>query len=378
MKLLFAIKRLNGAIGGAERVLCSICSELVERGHDVTIITFDPPNGESFYSFDARIKRVDLGIGDSSKQARLIETVRRVLALRKIIKTEQPHVAIGFMHSMFVPLAFALVGSGIPIVGSEHIVPAHYRSRPIQYCMLMAASRFLSKITVLSETIRKSYPSMVASRMVVVPNPVATAVRFANPGKEKQQYLMLNVGRMDSQKDQVTLIRAFSLLAAKHPQWNLRIIGDGELRFQLENLVNRLGLAERVHMPGVTHDISSEYHAADVFVISSKYEAFGLVTAEAMSCGLPVIGFADCPGTNELIRDGECGLLVPAQGDRAASLAKGLDLLMADVDLRQRLGACGIKIIDQRYTIGRICDQWESLLNGVADVTHLAKIKGQG
>jgi len=365
MKLLFAIKRLNGAIGGAERVMCTICSALVERGHDVTVVTFDHPNGEAFYSLDTRIKRIDLGIGDSSKRAGLWETLRRVFALRRTIIAEQPEVVVGFMHSMFVPLGFAMMGSGIPVVASEHIVPAHYRRRPLQFGLLMLSSWCLSKITVLSEAIRVSYPSMVARKMVVMPNPVMRADGRANPAELKQQYVLLNIGRMDAQKDQSTLIRAFSRLANKYPEWHLRIIGEGELRPQLTQLIMQLGLQKRIEMPGVTDKISSEYCAADIFVISSRYEAFGLVTAEAMSYGLPVVGFADCPGTNELILNNECGMLIQAGEDRAAALANGLESLMQDADQREKLGVQGIQSIDQRYAISRVCDQWESLLAAV-------------
>jgi glycosyltransferase involved in cell wall biosynthesis len=234
------------------------------------------------------------------------------------------------------------------------------------------ASWFLSKITVLSEMIRASYPSMVARKMVVVPNPVMSADGRANPAAPKQRYLLLNIGRMDAQKDQSTLIRAFSLLADKYPEWHLRIIGEGELRPQLVQLITQMGLQQRVEMPGVTHEISSEYCAADIFVISSSYEAFGLVTAEAMSYGLPVVGFADCPGTNELILDNECGLLIQAGEDRAMALANGLESLIQDATLRERLGARGIQSIDQRYAISRICDQWESLLQQVVGAAQSA------
>jgi glycosyltransferase involved in cell wall biosynthesis len=366
MKLLFAIKGLSASGGGAERILCSISSALSERGHDVSIVTFDPPHQKPFYPLDARIKRVDLAIGDSLNPAGFGETVRRILALRRIVTTERPQVVIGFMHSMYVPLSIAVIGSGIPVVGSEHTVRAHYRGRPLQFFSVVLASPLMVAITVLSERIRETYPGLVAEKMVVMPNAVAAADRPADRSSERQAHVLLNVGRMDAGKDQATLIRAFSVVAQEFPDWRLRIVGAGELRLQLEQLVSRLGLTKRVEMPRVNADIAREYCAADVFVTSSRYEAFGLVTAEAMSHGLPVIGFADCPGTNELILDNESGLLVSAGDDRVLALASGLRTLMQDSALRQRLGARGVELIDQRYSVGRICDRWESLLQRVA------------
>ncbi len=342
-----------------------LCSELADRGHDVTILTFDLPGGQPFYPLDERIKRIDLGIGDSARNARLGETLRRISALRRIVVTGNPQVAVAFMHSMFVPLAFALAGTTIPVLGSEHIVPEHYRTRPLQYALLVAASPFLTKVTVLSEAIRIRYPALLQKRMVVMPNPVANASGTATTDIEKTRYVLLNVARLDAQKDHVTLLRAFAKITTDYPDWELKIFGEGPLRRELENLVYELGLKGRVHMPGVTSNIEAEYRAADAFVISSRYESFGLVTAEAMSYGLPVVGFTDCPGTNELIQDGNTGLLAPANPDRVSSLARHLERLLSDPDLRQRLGDAARSTVKHSFSARYVCDMWERLLEPV-------------
>jgi glycosyltransferase involved in cell wall biosynthesis len=365
LKLLFAIKRLSSATGGAERVLCTVCSGLAARGHHVSVLTFDHPGSRSFYSLDGRVRRIDLGIGDPSREARLGETLRRMAALRRMAREEKPQVAVGFMHSMFVPLAFALAGTGIPVVGSEHIVPEHYRTRPLQYALLKAVPPLLSKLTVLSESIRIRYPASLRRRMVVMPNPVAPASSVAEPGAEKVRRVLLNIARLDPQKDHATLLRAFARIAPNHPDWELKIFGEGPLRRELENMIRELGLEGRVRMPGITSDIEAEYRMADAFVISSRYESFGLVTAEAMSHGLPALGFADCPGTNELIQDGSTGLLAAAGPDRSISLSRELERLMSDPDLRRRLGDAARSTIGQRFSARHVCDLWESLLGSV-------------
>lgn len=365
MKILFCIKRLSSAVGGAERVLSTVCSELAVRGHDVAIITFDQPGGQPFYPLDILVRRIDLGIGDPTHKARLGETMRRIHALRRVVIAESPEVAVGFMHSMFVPLAFALVGTSIPVLASEHIVPEHYQTRPLQYALLTAASPFLSKMTVLSELIRARYPSPIRKRMIVVPNPVVPAIGQASPGAEKARYVLLNVGRLDPQKDHATLLRAFARIATAYPAWELKLIGEGPLRRELESLIHDLGLEGRVSMPGVTSDVGGEYCAADAFVIPSRYEALGLVTAEAMSYGLPVVGFADCSGTNELIQHGVTGLLAAAGNDREASLNRELERLLSDPDLRRQLGDAGKLTIGRSYSPEQVCDLWEKLLGSI-------------
>lgn len=362
MRLLFAIKRLTAAAGGAERVLCAVCTELVRRGHDVTLVTFDRPGGDAFYPLDARIRRIDLGIGESERTARVWESLRRILALRRVVTRTKPQVAVGFMHSMFVLLAAAVAGCRIPVVASEHIVPEHYRGRPLQYALFIVVAPLLSKVTVLSEAIRIHYPWLIRRRMVVMPNPVMPAIGAARPESDKLRRVLLNVGRLDPQKDHGTLIRAFAALAEHHPDWELRIFGEGPLRKELERQVGALGLQERIRMPGTTRDIGAEYRQADAFVISSRYEAFGLVTAEAMSYGLPAVGFADCPGTNELIEDGVTGLLADGMPDRPTSLARQLESLMSNSALRRKLGDMGKAFVERRFSLALVGDRWEALL----------------
>src|SRR5690606_34159437 len=126
MKLVFAIKSMDHYTGGAERVMASVTADLAARGHDVTLLSFDAPGGQSVYPIDARVKRRALGIGDIARPATLGETIRRMIALRRVVRAIAPDAVIPFMHSMFVPAAFALIGTGLPVIASEHIVPAHY------------------------------------------------------------------------------------------------------------------------------------------------------------------------------------------------------------------------------------------------------------
>ena len=123
------------------------------------------------------------------------------------------------------------------------------------------------------------------------------------------------------------------------------------------------GLDGRVDLPGLIADIRREYAAADIFVMPSTYESFGIATAEALASGIPAIGFADCPGTNELIRDEVNGLLIKGP-DRARALAEGLARLMTDDGLRSQLGD-GAPASVARYSLKSVADAWERLLERI-------------
>lgn len=363
MKLMFVIKTMTHGTGGAERVLSQITAELCRLGHEVTLVTFDAPDQKSFYPVDPRIRRIDLELGDPRKKSGAGVTLRRIAALRKTVLSERPDALIAFMHSAFVPAAFSLLGLGIPVIGSEHIVPAHYDRRKIEFALFLLSLPFVNKITVVSEKIRQSYPAFVRRKMTVVPNPIKRPqAGLEGLRRLTKRPIVLTVGRLDPQKDQETLIRAFSILAPRFPDWDLRIIGEGELRANLEGLVSSLGLSGRVFLPGLSEDIDREYAAASLFVLPSRYEAYGLATAEAMTYGLPAIGFEDCPGTNEIIEDGCNGLLAKGD-DRVRTLADCMDKLMGSSTLREELGekAAADHI---RLTPESVCRHWEGLLRG--------------
>ena len=362
MKLLFAIKTVKRSKGGAERVITEICSGLVKRNHEVTLLTFDPNTGNCLYPLHASVSTCWMGIGNSGEKAGIYESLKRIAALRREVSHKNPDVVIAFQHSMFVLMALALIGKRIPLIASEHIVPAHYSGKPAEFSLMCLAGWLSDRMTVLSENIKKTYPSFLKKRIVPLPNPVniPTIVREHNVSSTG---CILNVGRLDKQKDQATLIRAFDEIVKKYPGWKLHIIGQGKLKPQLDKLVNELGVKDDVLMQDCTDDISSAYLDADIFAISSLYESFGLVTAEAMAHGLPVVGFSDCPGTNELIVDGETGILVDGD-DRVKAFAKGIETLILEPKRRRNFGLKGRERIKQ-FSPKKNLDDWELLINRV-------------
>jgi glycosyltransferase involved in cell wall biosynthesis len=336
---------------------------LAQSGSDVKVVSFDRKDSESFYPLDTNVVWRRLEVGETRKQARLGETIRRIVALRGEIRKEQADIAVGFMHSAYVPLAFALVGTGIPVIGSEHIVRRHYSRRKLQYLLILASSFFIAKFTVLSERIKRDYHWLFRRKAIPLTNPVFRPNSSLSRSKRSTKRI-LSIGKLEPQKDHITLIRAFSTLAKQFPDWDLRIIGEGSQRELLENEVKGLGLGNRVGLPGATRSIGDEYAQADIFALPSRYGSFGLVTVEAMAMGLPVIGFGDCPGTNEVIENNRNGLLVEGS-DRVTALAKGMKELMISPDLRQQLAIQGRNTASQ-HEPERALAMWEKLITELA------------
>jgi glycosyltransferase involved in cell wall biosynthesis len=362
VKLLFCIKAMNNPGGGAERVLADVANGLVERGHQVTVLTSDARGGESYYPLHSKIERIELDLAPTNEASNLLVTLRRMFAMRCKIRMCSPDVVIGFMNSTFIPLSISMLGINVPLVGSEHIIYDHYQHLPLQKFLLLLSPSLITRFTCTSTQALLSYPPAIRRKMVVIRNsvPIPTGARADTLGSGQSRKVLLSVGRLEAQKDHSVLVNAFAQIADKVTDWDLRIVGGGTLRAQLEAQILALGLASRVQLPGPTKDIWKEYSSAQLFVMPSRYESFGLATAEALSQGLPVVGFADCPGTNQLVRSGENGVLVGSSGDRAGSLAAALLSLMESEELRGRL-ASGSKALEE-HRLERVLDRWEQVL----------------
>lgn len=361
LRLLFVVKELHRAAGGAERVLAMVTAGLARLGHQVTVLSFDRPGAPPFYRFDDAVERVQLGIGQASESSTITDLGKRAWAIRRFVKRRRPDVAIGFMNSAFVPLALGLMGTGVPIVASEHISYDHYADRTLERLLLWLTYRLSDRVTVPTDPVRHGFPAALKPRMWTMVNPVDPLSGGARKrSRARTKPLLLAAGRLTRQKDFSTLVAAFAKVAARFPDWRVRILGEGILRDPLERQVAALGLGERVELPGIAVDMASQYGEADIFVMSSRYESLGLVTAEALACGVPVIGFADCPGTNDLIVSGSNGLLV-AGSDRAEVLAAGMARMMADDQLRARMARAAPASVSHLFGDAAVRN-WDAML----------------
>ena len=162
MRAVFAIKSMNTAGGGAERVLAEVVNGLVERGHDLSVVTFDGP-GHSFYPLSDVVPRFDLEVGRVGESTPRGELIAAVPRLRRTVTALRPDVVVGFMHSMFVPLGFALLGSGLPVVASEHVGMHHYRTVPLERALLAAVPWLKVASTIPSAEVREAFPARFAA-----------------------------------------------------------------------------------------------------------------------------------------------------------------------------------------------------------------------
>ena len=356
MRIALVISALGA--GGAERVIVTLANAWAARGWEVALITFDPPGTQPYYRVDPRVALRQLGVPSAGhpRWRAIRQGLRRVRALRQVLRTAAPDLAISFLAKINVLTVLASRGLAMPVVVSERNNPERQRFRGTWSWLRQRLYGTAWCVVTPSRGVLESFPQRIRARGRVIPNPV-DLTPAASPRRGARR--MVAVGRLVQQKGFDLLLHAFAKIAPAHPEWTLTIWGEGEQRAPLEALRARLGLAERVRLPGLTARPGQWVEEADIFVLSSRYESFGNVITEAMAAGLPVIAF-DCPwGPGDILRDGVDGLLVPPEDVEA--LGAAMHRLIVDADLRERLGAAATRNV-QRFARDAIIAQWDALV----------------
>jgi len=171
---------------------------------------------------------------------------------------------------------------------------------------------------------------------------------------------LVAAGRYAPEKGFNRLIEAFASVAHDHPDWTLHIFGHGPLQPRLAKQVESLGLADRVHLPGLAEDIETELRSSSVFALSSIHEGLPMALAEAMACGVPCVAFDCAPGVREIVTDGVDGIVVPPRN--VQRLAAGLSTLMGDEALRRAYGRAARESV-RRFAPDAVLAQWEQVFD---------------
>ncbi len=368
MRLLVACRAINNMAGGVERMSSALMNEMVERGHDVFLFTWDEKNAVSFYELNKKIEWTKLDMGDPFEKASLSTKLLRFPAIRKHIKRIQPDVILGFQQAPFLSMKLATLGMGIPVIAAERNAPTrldHMSSGKYRH-IIFNSFRLADGITIQCDAHKKGYPKYLHNKMVTIPNPVFPAPCQASPSKDISPKILLSVGRLSHQKSPDVLIKAFALITDEYPDWELHIAGDGEGRNKAEDAIKETRMQKKVKLLGAVKDTSKLYCNAHLFCLASKWEGFPNGIAEASAHGLPCVAFEGCAGMATVIKDEETGLL--AEGNQnAESLSVALKTLMKDGKKREVMGQKA-KDAMEAYNPQKIYDIWESHLKSVAKV----------
>ena len=350
MRIVIVINSLFG--GGAERVVSTLSKEWA-NSHDVTVALFDGARID--YQYGGTVE--DLRLPVAGNPVRKIRTaVWRSARLAKLFRAHRPDGIVAFMESANFPciVAAALTGylSRLRVsvrINPHMLAPAHRLLIPWIY-------RLPARVVALSHGVRDGLVGLGVPRekVVVIHNPVIIGGnRDAQATSKFPSRFILGVGRLVRQKGFDLLVNAFGEIGERNI--DLVILGEGEERSAISSLAHRLGVADRVHMPGRVTDVAAWYRAAQCFVLSSRYEGWGNVVVEAMANECPVVSF-DCPfGPSEIVEDGKNGVLVP-EGD-VKGLSVAIERVLSDRSMQTRLKVEG-KRRAAAFRVERVARLW--------------------
>lgn len=350
--------------GGAERLHLRLASEFLSAGVQVTFL-LDREGGELMEAVPSACAIKVLGVE------------RQIKALPKLVaylRREPPDILLCNMEHMNVMavLARGLARAPTRIIATQHNAFSEQIRRPswqwralprIYRAVLPRADAIVTVSSGVADDLAR-VAGLDRGSMTVIHNGVVTsdfAERMAgepeHPWFSDAAPVILAMGRFVPQKDFETLIDAFGRLAPQSPA-RLMILGDGPLRSRMAEQIGRLGLTERVALPGFVDNPLPWLRQARLFVLSSRFEGFGNVVAESLGCGTPVVS-TDCPyGPAEILGGGAYGALVPV-GDPDALCGAMLAALGAEPD------RAGLMERAQTFSVARCADRYLDLMRGL-------------
>lgn len=396
-KIVFCTPALYST-GGVERVVSYKASYFAEQmGYDVTIIVTEGRGGDCYFPLSDKVRVINFELGFEElwkvsfmKKVYLYLTKQR--QYKRLLGAElmriRPDITISTLRREINFLTD--IPDDSKKIGELHVNRANYRNFEAndsnglkrlfaRYWMrnLVGKLKRLDQLVVLTDKSKASWPEL--PNVTVIPDPIPMSIKGVKERRSigvRSVKRVITIGRYAYQKGYDLLLQAWAEKEKTRKEergrrneeirelenWSLDIYGQGD-QTDYRQLMVELGIdTDRCHLNGPVEDVVKVYQDSSIFVLSSRFEGFGMVLVEAMACGLPVVSF-DCPaGPDEIITDGVDGLLVPS-GDVHA-LTEKLILLMSDENLRRRLGQQALQTA-QRYDMAALADRWTALFDRV-------------
>lgn len=360
--------------GGVERVLTLKANYFAEHfGYDITIILTEGKDKPLFYPLSDKVKVINLDIGfeelwTCSFLKKVFVYLKKQYLFKKLLKQEllriRPDITVSLLRREINFLS--TINDGSKKIGELHVNRSNYRNfeqgdtnviknlfSKFWMNSLVRNLRRLDKFVVLTEEDCRNWAEL--DNVVVIPDPLTFSSLSISPLSEKR---VISVGRYVYQKGFDLLLQSWSIVEKECPDWSLAIIGQGN-RMEYESLIDELHVdRSRCKLMGPTDNIQAEYMKSSLLVMSSRFEGFGMVLVEAMSCGLPVVSF-ECPcGPKDIIQDHVDGLLV--EKGNVEKLAESIIWMIQHPEQRKAMADKAVENV-QRFGIDQIAEKWKSL-----------------
>lgn len=365
MKLLYITNGITGS-GGLERVLSVKASLLVEKfSYQIAIVSLNEKNVDPFYSFHKKIKFYNIAFDQGNVQ-NLLSYIKGINEVVREFEPDVISVCDDGLKAFFLP---KIINFRIPIVYERHVSKeiemrdefSFWKKQIVKakWNLMERLAVNFSKFIVLTSGNLKEWSSL--KNIEIIPNPLPFNPDNSSTLNNKK---VLIVGKQSYQKGQDLLLQAWKLVKQKHPEWILEIVGKFDDSIGLKKKVSELGLTNHVKFYAPQKNIEDKYLDASIYVMSSRYEGFGMVLIEAMAFGVPCISFNCNYGPADIIKSNVNGVLV-RNGDITA-LATAIIELIDNPEKRKAMGYQA-KVDAQNYLPKEIVKQWDELFIAITN-----------
>ncbi|MBB6130762.1 glycosyltransferase family 4 protein [Mucilaginibacter lappiensis] len=376
MKLIYCVHGIYNA-GGMERVLANKANYLSEEGYDVSIITTDQRGRPSFFIFSPKIKHYDLGIDYSKNNGKgllnkVLQYPRKQWKHRRALTSLLLHLKADVVISMFdhdVSFLWKIKD------GSKKVSEIHFsRFKRSQYGRsgiwrwldvwrskndFHIAAKY-DRFVVLTQEDKSYWGNL--SNIMVIPN----ANSFAPKTKaDVLQKKAIAIGRYECQKGFDDLIKTWHKVNMNHPDWVLRIFGEGSLEKGLRQLINDLNLGKVVYLCEPVINLEKEYLNSAMVLMTSHYEGLPMALLEGQACGLPLVAYACKCGPKDIIQQDKNGFLVEERD--IATLAQRVMELIDNPNKRIEMGLESVRLAEN-FSERKVMLQWHELFRSL--VSH--------
>ena len=371
------------AVGGTIRATFTLAGALAERGHDVEIVSVNrmrgrpalpPPAGVKFRALTdlraSRLERRPVERWLHGQPSRLINSndvryrsfsLLTDIALLRFLASVRDGVLIGTRPGLNLAVAH-LASESVVRVGQDHMNLDSYKDALV--ARFVQAYPRLDLVSTLTERDAVGYRELLGGRPPVEVFPNA-APNVGGRRASLDDKVVIAAGRLTRQKAFGRLIDAWADLAPRHPDWQLRIFGEGPKRRPLRRRIRRRKVRDSARIEHFTDRVLDEFASASIYAMTSRREGFPMVLLEAMGVGLPVVSVDCYTGPRDIVTDGVDGRIVPEEDQPA--LVEALSELMSDDAKRKAFGAAALQAAE-RYEPAQIAARWEARLQELSAV----------
>jgi glycosyltransferase involved in cell wall biosynthesis len=376
MRIMYCIPEFYNS-GGMERVLSNKINWFKKNTeYEIIVVTTDQKGNVPFYSLENNYTLIDLEINYSDDIVKnlflripiyLKKRKKHLELLQKIIIEKKPDIIVSMIGPELYFLPYLKLGK-------SKIIREHHFNK---YASLFEEKRKIYKLKnlfkiykekklierydkfiVLTEEDKKQWQS---SEIQVINNSLSFYPRVTSNLDNKK---VISVGRLVYQKGYDLLIEIWKKVNVKHPDWILEIYSEGPLHKELQSKIEKYELEKNIFLKGREKNIQEKYLESSIYVMTSRYEGFGMVLVEAQACGLPIVSF-DCPcGPKDIINDGEDGFLC-----KFGNIDEMANKIVYLIENEEKRKSFGMKARENslRFSEEVIMRQWKELFESLIE-----------